>query len=232
MSDEERERERDREREEDDNNSGSDSDGSDDDNEDFIVFVKEVEAVAIIGGDEASGLSDLATRITAKIRTMGFNIDEEIEILVPKMSADGKHRKMMFVNVPRAHRGLALLELFAEVTHCTDDQGVLLKDADSVDAPPKFLNKKEIFKNDDMTEDQMNSVIANASTKASLAAAAAGALAGEGDVAMGDAGKDGKGGKDAWGKGKDGFGWDENWDPQADVYSGAGGWDNSGFGAD
>ena len=47
------------------------------------------------------------------------------------------------------------MELFASVTHCTDEDGTILKNGDAAGA----LNKPGIFKNDEMTEQVMDQII-------------------------------------------------------------------------
>ncbi|CAD7952733.1 unnamed protein product [Amoebophrya sp. A25] len=74
----------------------------------LTIMVLEHEAVRLIGGEQAAGLTQLAQEISNKIRELGHQVDEDIEILVPKSSQDGKHRKMILENVPRDLYALAL----------------------------------------------------------------------------------------------------------------------------
>eukprot|EP00392_Amoebophrya_sp_AT5.2_P008311 g8332.t1 len=72
------------------------------------VVLLEEEAVRLIGGEDAEGLTELANRVTNKIRSLGHLVQEEIEILVPKHSHNKIHRKMLFKNVPEQQYELAL----------------------------------------------------------------------------------------------------------------------------
>lgn len=94
----------------------------------LVVCIKEKEALQIIG-DQAQGLTELAEKITAKLRSLGYFIKDEIEIKVPVSSHDGYDRKMLFLNIPPNLEDLALAELLSMVSYCKLDKcQTILKD--------------------------------------------------------------------------------------------------------
>ena len=101
--------------------------GEDDSLHDFVVFVKEIEAVLVIG-ENAVGLTELAARVTERLRILGHNISEDVEVKVPVSSSDGLERKFMFCNLPKSvNVDTATAELAKMVTFLRTSEGRILK---------------------------------------------------------------------------------------------------------